>query len=262
MSNVNIRLAAAVSAVGLSLFFWPYLIDEYETIAFTFDPTATRAAAYGERHFGAVSALYDVERAEYFYQQAATLDPNYPFVYHQLARLEFLKGNFNTALFYIDKQIGLHGDSAPNSYYMRGLIEGYMGEYDAAATDYAHYLSLLTVSNWAGINDYAWVLLKAGRAKEAVAETEKGLAIFPENAWLLNTSAIALYETADLQKALERASAAVDAAGKVSESEWLTAYPGNDPRSAAAGIATLQRSAADNMHMIQAAIASSTVQSR
>ncbi len=258
----RIQIIAAVAAIVilLALVFPRPVRNAYEHTAFMIAPSAARAAEYGKYHFSSVRpSAYDITRAQYFYEKAATLDAEYPYVYHQLARIEFLKGNFNTAIFYINKQIELHGDTAPNSFYVRGLIEGYMGRYTEAAEDYKHYLSLVP-PNWAGINDYAWVLLKADRFKDAVLETDKGLALFPDNPWLLNSSAIALYETGDLAKAKLRAEAAVSASLKVTEREWLTAYPGNDPRVARDGIATLRKSTQDNMHMIEEAIASNGVQ--
>ena len=134
-----------------------------------------------------------------------------------------------------------------------------MGIYDSAAKDYEYFLKF-DPHNWAAINDYAWVLLKAGRAKEAAKATEEGLKYFPNNPWLLNSSAIALYEVGDLQKARTRALHAWETVQKVEEREWLHSYPGNDPAIAGQGIATFRRAVQENMHTIEIAIASSTVQ--
>ena len=248
-----------VLVIGIGNFHAP-LARAYEDVAFAVNPSAERAFDYGERHFSATDpAMYDIDRAEYFFEAAAVLDPGIPYLFHELARISFLRGDFNKAMARIDLQIALHGDSAPKAYYVRGLIEGYKGEYAEAARDYEHFLTFDPLS-WAAHNDYAWVLLKAGRAPEAVRVTEKGLQYFPENVWLLNTSAIALYETGEYALARERASAASAASEKITRADWLRAYPGNDPRVAQAGISTLQASARDNIHMIEAAYASSTIQ--
>ena len=231
-----------------------------EDTAYRFDPTAARAFAYGERHFNAKNRSgYDIERAEYFFNKAADIDPTTPYLYHELARIAFLKGDFETAMVLIDSQIELMGDAAPNSYYVRGLIRGYRGEYANAAKDYEHFLQFHP-ANWAAINDYAWVLLKADRAQEAVDATLRGLGAFPYNAWLLSTNAAALYEVGHTKDALSQARAAVAAAGRVSENDWLTAYPGNDPQIAKEGVAALRAAARSNMHTIELALASSTVQ--
>lgn len=161
----------------------------------------------------------------------------------------------------INLQISLHGTSTPNSYYVRGLIEGYAGDYDAAVRDYGYFLSV-DPNNWATANDYAWVLLKADKSKEATKVTGDALKIHPDNAWLLATRAIALYEIGDLMGALSTAQRAKVEAAKITEAQWLIAYPGNDPRVAREGIATHQKSIDDNIHKIEAAIASSTIQSK
>jgi len=231
-----------------------------ENIVWAVSPSAPRAFAYGERHFDATDpGEYDVNRAEYFFKLAAAEDPTLPYVYHELARIDFLRGYFRSALAKIDFQISMHGDNTPNSYYIRGLIEGYMGNYTASIADYRHFLQFDS-TDWAAMNDYAWVLLKAHRAQEAVDVTKKGLALFPYNPWLLNTNATALYEIGDIKHAYLQAQLAVSMSNTLTESSWLHAYPGNDPQVAVQGIETFQKAAADNMHTIRLAFASSTVQ--
>jgi tetratricopeptide (TPR) repeat protein len=199
--------------------------------------------------------MYDINRAEYFYREIEKKDTRYPYLYFQLARIEFLKSRFNTAMIYINKQIELHGNDAPNAYYVRGLIEGYKGDYDAAAQDYGYYLKV-NPDNWATANDYAWVLLKAKRNTEAAKVTGDAIEKFPNNAWLLSTRAIALYETGDFASALTTARKAKIAAANITEAQWLVAYPGNDPKVARTGITTLQKSIDENMHKVELAIAS------
>ena len=91
-----------------------------------------------------------MNRAEIFFQRAVQLDPHLPYVFHQLGRIAFLEGDFNLALSYINTQIDLEGSTTPNSYYMRGLIEGYMGDYTDAETDYVHYLKYDPI-DWAAV---------------------------------------------------------------------------------------------------------------
>lgn len=232
----------------------------YENVAYAMAPSAQRAFAYGERHFDAAdSADYDINRAEYFLNLAATKDPNVPYLYHELARISFLRGDFKRAMAQISFQINLHGDTAPNSYYIRGLIEGYMGDYADSARDYEQYLQF-DPRNWAALNDYAWVLLKAERFSDAADVTNRGLASFPDNPWLLNSHATALYELGRHQEALVFAQKASLTVGSVTEAQWSRAYPGNDPKIAAAGLSSFKKAVSDNMHTIELALASSTVQ--
>lgn len=254
-------LAVVLILIALAAIAYAFRVQiEYaqEDVLYALDPSAARAFAYGERHFSATDpAQYDVNRAAYFFWQARAADPTTPYVYHELARIAFLRGDFTRALQYIDDQIAIWGDKAPNSYYVRGLIEGYMGEYDAAIADYAHYLASAG-DNWAAMNDYAWVLLKAKRFSDAADITAKGLAAFPNNPWLLNSHATALFELGRDRAALENAQKADAAVAGLTERQWLTAYPGNDPDAAAAGIMTFKRAVGANMQMIENAIASST----
>ena len=239
---------------------YPTGVQYVEDALYAINPSAERALQYAERHFDAKrSRLYDIERTEYFLREAVALDPGLPYIYHELARVAFLRGNFNRALALINTHISLHGEVTPNSYYVRGLIEGYMGKYEAAATDYETYLEFDS-DNWAAINDYAWVLLKANRPEEAAKATARGVEIFPDNPWLLNSLAIALYETGELDAALAAAQKAQLNVTKVTEAEWLVAYPGNDPKIAGAGITALRKSIEDNMHSIERALGAAEVQ--
>lgn len=256
--------AICVTVLVVGYLFTPLALriarNAVEDINFRLHPSGELAYEYGERHFdGQNPRTYDVRRAEWFFREALALDPSLVYVHHELARIAFLRGDFGSAMSQIDTQISLHASSTPNSYYVRGLIEGYMGDYASSAKDYETFLKV-DPQNWAAINDYSWVLLKANRFKDAAAATENGLKYFPNNPWLLNSSAIALYETGDLQKARMRAEAAERYVQGVSEAQWLHSYPGNDPGIASEGIATFRTAVAENMHRIDVALASSTVQ--
>jgi tetratricopeptide (TPR) repeat protein len=237
-----------------------WTIDHYQAIAFAVDPTAARAYAYGQSHFDTTGlADYDLPLALSYFEKAAAIDPTYPYLYHELARINFLEGNYDLALAQINFQISLHGDSEPNSYYVRGLIEGYMGQYAAAADDYSYFLQF-DPKDWAAMNDDAWVLLKADRFEDAVALTDRGLALEPQNPWLLNSNATALYELGEYRSALTQAQKAETAVSGLTDAQWSHAYPGNDPAIAGQGLESFKQAVADNVHSIEVAIASSTVQ--
>ncbi|HUO50669.1 MAG TPA: hypothetical protein VMU25_03875 [Candidatus Paceibacterota bacterium] len=263
------RHAQTIIAIGAIFFigvvlcfaFRENIRDGYEVASSVFAPNAERDFAYGERHLNASSnpQAYNLDLAEYFFWQAQKLDPMIPYLYHEIARVDFLRGNFTKALDEINLQIENQGDNTPNSYYVRGLIEGYMGDYTDAARDYAHFLQF-DPYNWAGLNDYAWVLLKAGRSADAAAATSKGLSRFPNNPWLLNSNVIALYEIGDIKDARTQAQKAVAAVASVTTADWLHSYPGNDPAIAQEGIASLKEAATNNMHMVDAATTSHGVQ--
>lgn len=209
------------------------------------------AYGYGDMHFTSMEKeWYDVDAAEYFYRLAHSRDPKLPFVNHQLARIEFLRSNYLDGLILINRELEVNPEPSPSSYYIRGLIEGFAGMYDLAAKDYEHYLTL-DPTNWAAINDYAWVLLKAGRSQEALDATTRGLGYFPHNPWLLNSNAIALYEEGRLDEARVQVRLALETALALTEEEWLIAYPGNDPRIAQDGLHALGDSVRKNARMIR-----------
>lgn len=233
----------------------------YELVSVRLLPDPARAFSYGERHFDAeIPGAYDIDAASYFFETAASMNPDYPYLAHERARIAFLKGDFATAMTLINEQIGLMGDSAPSSYYIRALIEGYMGDYAASAKDYEHFL-LFDPNDWAALNDYSWALLKGGRFKDAASVTSYALRRYPSNPWLLNSNAIALYEIGDFKTALSAAQRAVAAGEQMTEADWLHAYPGNDPKIAAQGVAAFRKASLDNMHSIESRAATGAVQS-
>ena len=226
------------------------LTESYEYISYAIFPSAERAYIYGEIHLSpAFPKEYDINLAQYYFAKAASYDPPLPYVYHQLARIAFIQGNLAKALVLIDTQINNEGEATPPSYYVRGLIEGYQGNYSDAESDYAHFLKL-EPDNWAGINDYAWILLKDNKPQIAAKITALGIAQYPNNPWLLNSNATALYEAGDVADArpiVERAMAAVT---NLSRNEWSVAYPGNNPAISLEGLETFKKAVADNMHTI------------
>ncbi len=220
----------------------------YEDVALMVDPSAARAYEFGNRHFDAVYPNdYDIERAATLFEKAHARDPALPLLQHQRARIAFLKGNFGEALTRINTEIA--ANPPPSSYYVRGLIKGFAGDYEGAAADYETYLRT-DPTNWAAINDYAWVLLKDGRPHDALVALDWGIIFWPDNPWLLNGKAIAHYEIGQLELAAEAAARAEVAVEQVTEADWLQAYPGNDPLIAREGVEALRAAVQENVHTI------------
>jgi tetratricopeptide (TPR) repeat protein len=123
--------------------------------------------------------------------------------------------------------------------------------YTDSAIDYEKYLRFYP-QNWAGVNDYAWVLMKANRPREAEAVTARELPFYPTNPWLLNSNATALYEMGRTKDAYAQILKARDALSTITREKWLIAYPGNDPAVAEQGIASFKKSVEDNIHSMGA----------
>lgn len=253
-ASISLLIALFIGGIVLSS------PDTREAVAYRFEPTASRALALGQKHFDSRRGdIYDIDRASAYLEEAYAMDPDLPTLNHEMARIAFLRGDFDKAMQFIDREIELQGEEFPNAFYIRGLIEGYMGEYHAAALDYAVYLKH-DPTNWAAINDYAWVLLKAHRIEDALAATERGLVHFPQNPWLLNSKAIALYELGEYEESMQSAALAAGAAEHVTPATWLRAYPGNDPATADAGIKSLREAIGNNIHMAALTLAHGAVQ--
>ncbi len=203
----------------------------------------------GSFHLNARSGDYDLERAEDYLNRAALLDADLAYVHHELARVYFLKGDMEKALAHSTTQISLYGEHTPNAFYIRGLIEGFMGRYAEAAVDYENYLAY-DGRNWAALTDYAWVLLKDNRPREAAAAAARGLAFFPDNPWLLSVSSIALYEMGAVDAARDHARAALEESHDLTADDWSLAYPGNDPLIAPSGLLSFQEAIRSNLKTI------------
>ena len=241
-------------------FYTQYAVHISENILYFIHPTADRAFAYGENHFDDTNPqAYDINRAEFYFKLADAQNPRLPYVNHELARIAFLQGDFTTALAYINVQIEREGDTTPNSYYVRGLIEGFMGDYLDAERDYAHFLTF-DPFDWAGINDYVWVLLKDKKPREADAQIAAVLPYAQNNPWLLNSDAIALFELGDTRTARSRIAQAAQAVSSLDSTQWSHAYPGNDPSVAPAGLAAFKAAVSANMHSIDSGSLKDTVQ--
>lgn len=252
--SARLTLSILVLTALLWLLAPQVLLDAYVSSMYAIAPSAERAYRFGTKHFDATHPDdYDLERAEYFFNEGLKRDADMPFVHHQLARIAFLKGNFPLAMRHINTELETNPDPSPSSYYVRGLIEGFMGKYNDAAKDYEAYLRA-DPNNWAAINDYAWVLLKDKRYRDALVALDWGLITWPENPWLHNSRATALFEMGRLEEALEAAEAASRAMSSVTEASWLQAYPGNDPLIAPQGIEAFRKAVEENMHTISLAI--------
>src|SRR3990167_6516691 len=141
---VVVLIAIAISArTQAGSFVWKtWHADE---LALRLNPDPDLALEIGEYYFNVGNnGDYDLDRAGQYFKQAILLTPdgNKPAtrVWHQLARVEFIRGNFRKALKAANTQIALFGSEIPNIYYVRGLIYGYMGAYKNAEYDFSEYL--------------------------------------------------------------------------------------------------------------------------
>ncbi|MCW9054900.1 MAG: tetratricopeptide repeat protein [Candidatus Pacebacteria bacterium] len=198
--------------------------------------SATQTLEIGNYYFNVGGeGVYDLERAEFYFEKALEIDPEVPDAWHQLARIDFLRGHFVGALYKINKQIEVHGDGLMSSYYIRGLILGYMGRYDEAEKDFLTFLAW-DPENWAIYNDLSWVYFSEGQYGRSAEYARKGVELHPNNPWLLNMFGMSLVNLGQREEGHVVLHEAYDRAQELTESDWHKAYPGNDPRVAREGL--------------------------
>ena len=186
---------------------------------------ADLAFEIGERHFG--GDRYDLGIAEAAYRKALAVQRDLLGPRYQLARIEFLKGDFTKALALVNEELALHPEFK-RSHYVRGLIYGYRGDYEPAARDFKEFLEW-DPKSWAAHNDLAWVYFASGDFVRAEEAARSGLEHNPGNSWLLlsrGTALLNLGKEKEAEQVLLRAQAAAQALTPV---DWGMAYPGNAP---------------------------------
>lgn len=254
MDNERIKQTLAVAALAVLFAIgygrWAYESGYWHCPAFNVTNSAKQAMACGNYHFGVYGlGAYDIHKAEYYFSKAAEIDPTTPDLWHQYARVAFLEGDFATALERINRQFAERGDELMASYYIRGLIHGYSRQYEKAEQDFKKFLTW-NPDNWAANNDLAWVYFAQGKYAEAQKQSWDILARDLTNPWLLTMHAMASYNLGDSKTARAELAAARDEAARLTDAEWIRAYPGNDPDVASLGIKEFRATIERNLELV------------
>lgn len=238
--------------VFLVLFLWHAQIGDAmlhkfnsPTLAFFLNPTAAQAFQDGSYYLH--TNAYDLDAAQAYYEKAYALNPNLGRLNYQLGRVHFLRSDFSTAKKYLNKEIELYSDFA-RSFYMRALVHGYSGEYDAAINDFNAYISK-TPNEWAPYNDLAWIYFKKGDYKNARDAALAGLKLKPDNVWLLTSAGAAALNLKDKKSAKEYLTKAQALANQLDAKSWTAAYPANDPNLAGRGLAEIRAIIDQNLRL-------------
>ena len=201
---------------------------------------------------------YDLVKARHYYEQATDEDVRGNSIqWYQLGRIDFIEGNFHTALYRFDKQIEYFGDSVPNVYYMIGLTYGYkarrsgeVGDWEKGAKGFKKYLEFDPQSPWAR-TDLSWIYFAQGKYEEMIPVLEEGLEYMPEHAWLLNMYGLALMNTGTKEEAKNQFQSAQTAAEKLTFEDWGKAYPGNNPDDWGQGLLEFRAAIDKNIDLAQ-----------
>lgn len=201
----------------------------------------------GNYYFG--GGGYNLGKAEKYYNKALKLDPTLPRLNYQMSRVNFIKGNFLSALRFINKELEIYPEYV-RSYYVRGLIYGYQGNYDKAIKDFEKFLEWKPDS-WAGRNDLAWVYFQKGDIEAVEREARIGLTYNPENPWLSNIWGVALLNLGRNEEAKKSLELALDKFEIVGPKGWGEAYPGNDPKIYKKGYQETLRAIKANLALVE-----------
>lgn len=180
---------------------------------------------------------YDLDKAESAFRRAVSADPNILFGHYQLARIYFVKGDSEKALSEINKELEANPTNL-RSLYVRGLIYGYMKRLAEAEEDFKRF-TLWAPKEWAGYNDLAWILAKAGKYAEAEKAADTGIKEANgggKNAWLWNSLGVSQLNLRKYGEAEKSFRVALELAQNIPEAEWARAYPGNSPKEASGGL--------------------------
>jgi len=197
---------------------------------------ADLAMEIGNYHFN--GGAYDLEVAERAYRKALRIDPAIQWGNYQLARVYFVRGEYDQALDAINREL----EAWPENFralYVRGLISGYRGDLVQTERDFSRFIQYVP-REWAGYNDLAWALAKQGKHEEAKRAVESALREIEdaaENPWLWNSLGGARLNLGEYPEAEQAFRQARDAASSLTISAWAATYPGNDPAQGRDGIA-------------------------
>jgi len=249
---VNSRLRILIALVVLAIAGGLFILSKRDTLApiawqryhnpqialFLDQHNAPLAMAIGNFYFN--GGAYDLVSAESAYRKALAIDPKILWGHFQLARIIFVKGDFDGALSEINKELEANPENL-RSLYVRGLIYGYRsqpGDLAKAEADYRRFIQWVP-TEWAGYNDLAWILTKESKFQDVknIIDTALAKASYgQENPWLWNNLGVAQLNLAEYSDATISFTKAQAYAEKLTEADWVKSYPGNNPQSASTGL--------------------------
>jgi tetratricopeptide (TPR) repeat protein len=211
----------------------------------------------GEAFFGGVPPLYNTTLAQFFYTQSLRFDTKdgkpEPYIYYQLARIDFIKGNFDTSLDKLQTELKIFPDHT-HTYYMLGLVYGYTGRERAGIDAFSKYIEY-DPGTWAGRNDMAWLLFRIGDIPNALNTMSDAYQLYPDNPWVLNSYGVLLMNVGLLSEAHNVLTHGNIVVESLTPETWGAAYPGNDPRIYATGLTAMKISLAENLMLVESKLA-------
>lgn len=223
-------------------------IFRWESVATFLDPNDEQLLfAIGDYSFG--HGKYDIDQARRYLEKALALNPHNLDARYQYARINFLQGQFKTAIGNLNIVLTENQDFS-KAYYMRGLVFGYMELPSLAIENFQEFIRRDPI-NWAGYNDLAWIYFKKGDYEKTKETAENGLKQAPNNPWLNNIHGTALLNLGEKEAAKDAFRIALEKTDKMTSESWGSAYPGNDPRIYAQGLNEMRESIRKNLQLVE-----------
>lgn len=195
---------------------------------------------YGTVIAGNAKPQYNPVLTERAFAKAVAIEPGILWGHYSLARIAFVRGDFNTALKEINAELAANPENL-RALYIRGLIYGYRklpGDLYLAERDFTRFTEWAP-SEWAGWNDLAWILAKEGKYREMKAVAERAFTRVPEaeaNPWLWNSLGVARLNLGDMSGAKVAFERALEYGSRLTLTDWRRAYSGNSPANDQSGL--------------------------
>ena len=214
---------------------------------------ANLAMFIGNYYFNGVigGGKYDLSIAGKAFKKAVSINPKILWGHYQLARIIFVKGDYNGALEEINRELEANPENL-RALYVRGLIYGYRnqaGDLEKAEADFYRF-TLWAPKEWAGYNDLAWILSKQGKykeAKEAITAAFREISESENNPWFWNALGVAELNLKKYGAAKTAFEKAESLAKNLTLADWRRAYPGNNPASAESGLSAFRKAIEENL---------------
>jgi len=189
------------------------------------------------------AANYDLVKARSFYEAAIRENPRgNSLQWYQLARINFIQGEFDTSLHNLGMQVWYFGDTIHNVHYMYGLVYGFRADmlnrekdFDLAAEHFLRFLEYDKYNPWARI-DLAWIYFSQRNFEQMVNALVPVYEQEQDNPWLLNMYGLALLNTGESKRAVDYLTKAAELSLDLVPADWAAVYPGNDPKDYQAGL--------------------------
>jgi len=234
--QLNVPVVLLSSLLLISIIVPAYILSGIFLEEKTVEPFMENMSDFerGEYYFS--SDHYDLSQARYYYESSIKNDPqSNPLQWYQLARINFLEAEFDTAIHNLDKQREYFGDTVPNVHYMYGLVYGFRADmykrpqdFELAEKHFLQFLEYMPDSPWGRI-DLSWIYFSQREFDNMLLALDPVYDQEQDNPWFLNMYGLAAMNTGEPEMAVKYMTRAVALSSEVQVADWADVYPGNSP---------------------------------